>query len=172
MDGSVLMVSLIRQSGRWKVDQLADIQIDRARLDQHVQHDLGAHGYLPSETSCAIAKFDRAVSDQDIERDAIVGGPSFSFGSVQADAVSCLSRPTLLRELSQEFTAALNSRGIPASITRCVVDHLTHGTPTPRLRHLLAAGLRGAEGWYRLGYQAVVACAGGNFGAGGRSSTT
>jgi hypothetical protein len=171
MDGSVLTLRLVRQSGHWKLDQIVDIQIDRTLLDQHLREQLGAQGYLPSETSCATAKFDRTISDEDIERDAIVGGSSSSSSTVEADAVSCLSRPTLLRELSQEFTAVLNSRGLPASITRCVVDHLTHGVPTSRLRHLLAEGLRGAEGWYRLGYQAVVACAGGRSGGTGQSST-
>jgi hypothetical protein len=171
LDGSVLTLRLVRDRGRWKVDQLADIQIDRTRLDQHVRDQLGAHGYLPAETSCAIAKFDRTVSDQDIERDAVVGGPSTSADVIGGDAASCLSRPTLLRELSQEFTAALQSRSFPAPITRCVVDRLTHGVPTSRLRHLLAAGFRGTDGWYKLGYQAVVACAGGRPAGTGQSST-
>jgi hypothetical protein len=157
MDGSVLTLSLVHQGGRWKLDHLTDVQIDRARLDQRVENDLGARGYLPSETSCAIGKFDRTVSDQDIERSAVLGDTSVS---VEADAVSCLSRPTLLRELSQSFTAALESRGFPAPIVRCVVDRLTHGVPTARLRHLLAAGLGGADGWARLGYEAASACSG------------
>jgi hypothetical protein len=171
MDGSVLTVHVVREGGRWKLEQLVDVQIDRTLLDKHVRDQLGASGYLPAETSCAMAKFDRTVSDQDIERDAVVGGPSPSTGTVEADAVSCLSRPTLLRELSQEFTAVLDDRGLPPRITRCVVDHITHGVPTSRLRNLLAAGLRGSEGWYKLGYQAVVACAGGRSVGPGQAST-
>jgi hypothetical protein len=166
LDGSVLTLRLVRQGGRWKLDRLADIQIDRVRLDQHVREHLGARGYLPAETSCAIDKFDRTVSDQDIERDAIVGGPGSSASSIQAEAASCLSRPTLLRELSAGFTAGLSGRGVPAPITRCVVDHLTHGVPTSRLRHLLEAGSRGADGWYRLSYEAFEACVGHSSGAG------
>jgi hypothetical protein len=172
LDGSVLTLGLVRDDGRWKVNRLSDIEIDRARLDQHVRDQLGAHGYLPAETSCAIVKFDRTVSDQAIERDTVIGGASTSAGVIGADAASCLSRPTLLRELSQEFTAAFRSRGVPAPITRCVVDRLTHGVPTSRLRHLLEAGFRGADGWYKLGYQAVAACAGGRSAGAAQSSTT
>jgi hypothetical protein len=172
LDGSVMTLRLVRDDGRWKLNRMADIQIDRARLDQHVRDQLGAKGYLPAETSCAIAKFDQTISDQAIERDLILGGASPSSDVVEGQAASCLSRPTLLRVLSREFTAALQSRGFPAPITRCVVDHLTHDVPTSRLRHLLAAGSRGTEGWYKLGYQAVVACANGKTGAASSSRTT
>jgi hypothetical protein len=156
LDGSVYTVSLVRQGGRWKLDSLDDIQIDRARFDQHLRDELGARGYLPAETSCAITKLDQTVSSDQIERNVINNESSYEY--IEASAVSCLSRPTLLRELSQEFTAAFNSRGMPPRVTRCVVDRLTHGVPIGRLRHLLAAGSHSAESWWRLGYQAVTAC--------------
>jgi hypothetical protein len=170
LDGSVYTVSLVRQGGHWKLDSLDDIKIDRARFDQHLRDELGARGYLPAETRCAIAKLDRSVSSDQIERNVINNDSSYEY--IEASAVSCLSRPTLLRELSQEFTAAFNSRGMPPRVTRCVVDRLTRGVPVGRLRHLLAAGSHSAESWWRLGYQAVTACLHGGPAGAAESATT
>jgi hypothetical protein len=170
LDGSVLIVSLVHEGGRWKLDSFDDIQIDRARFDQHLRDDLGARGYLPAETSCAIGKLDRTLSSDQIERNVVNQDSSYEY--IFSSAVSCLSRPTLLRELGQGMTAALDSRGVPARVTRCVVDRLTHGVPIGRLRHLLAAGSRSAETWYRLGYQAILACAGQGPGGTAESATT
>jgi hypothetical protein len=170
LDGSVLTVSLVRQGGRWKLDSFDDIQIDRPRFDQHLSDDLGARGYLPAETTCAIGKLDRTVSSDQIERNVISGDSSYDY--INSASVSCLSRSTLLRELGQGITAVLSERGVPSRVTSCVVDRLTHGVPIGRLRHLLAAGARSSEAWYRLGYQASLACAGsGPSGAAGAATT-
>jgi hypothetical protein len=162
--GTTSTFRVVRQRGHWKLDQLTDVQIDRVRLDQTLKNDLGESGYLPSETTCAMAKYDQAVSDADIERTAIVGGDRSST-DVAPYAASCLSRPTLLRQLGEEITASLAVRGINGPVVNCVVDRITHGVPTTRLRHLLAAGERGADGWARLGYEAALACEGGRSGA-------
>lgn len=170
LDGSVMTLNMARTGGRWKLDHLVDIRIDRGRFDQHLRDQLGARGYLPTETSCAIGKLDRTVSDDQIERNTVIGDSSYEY--IQAAAVSCLSRSTLLRELGQGMTAGLSSHGVSPAVTRCVVDRLTHGVPIARLRHLLAAGSRSAEAWYRLGYQAVLACAGGGPAGPAGSATT
>jgi hypothetical protein len=155
-DGTTSTYKVVNEDGHWKLDQLTDVQIDRARLDQTLTNELGQHGYLPAETTCAMAKYDQAVSDEDIERSAVVGDPTSL--DVGRYAASCLSRPTLLRQLSEEFTAALALRGITGPVVRCVVDRITHGVPTVRLRHLLAAGEQGTNGWLKLGYEAALAC--------------
>jgi hypothetical protein len=170
LDGSVLTVSLVRQRGRWKLDSFDDIQIDRARFDRHLSDDLGARGYLPAETSCAIGKLDRTLSSDQIERNVLNQDSSYEY--IFSSAASCLGRPTLIRELRQAFTAALSSRGFSSRVTRCVVDRVTRGVPIGRLRHLLAAGSRSAETWYRLGYQATLACAGRGPGGAADSATT
>jgi hypothetical protein len=169
LDGSTMTLSLAHEDGRWKLNKLLDVQIDRARFDQHLRDELGSHGYLPAETSCAVSKLDRTVSDAEIESDVITASSSYEY--VQSAAVSCLSRPTLIRELRREFNAVLSSRGFPSSVTRCVVDKLTRGLPIARLRHLLAAGSRSAEAWYKLGYQATLDCTGGTTNA-AQSATT
>jgi hypothetical protein len=161
-DGTVSTFRVVREGGHWKLDQMTDVQIDRARLDETLKNDLGKNGYLPAETTCAMAKYDQAVSDQDIERSSIVGDPSAV--DVVPYAASCLSRPTLLRQLGEVITASLALRGIQGAVVNCVVDRVTHGVPTTRLRHLLAAGERGADGWARLGYEAALACMGGRSG--------
>lgn len=161
--GTTSTFRVVRQRGHWKLDQLTDVQIDRVQLDQTLRNDLGERGYLPSETTCAMAKYDQAVSDEDIERSAIVGDQSST--AVAPYAASCLSRPTLLRQLGEVITASLAVRGIDGSVAKCVVDRITHGVPTTRLRHLLAAGERGADGWARLGYEAALACNGDRSGA-------
>jgi hypothetical protein len=170
LDGSLLTVSLVRQGGRWKLDSFDDVQIDRPRFDQHLSNDLGARGYLPAETTCAIAKLDRTVSSDQIERNVISGDSSYEY--ILSAAVSCLSRSTLLRELGQGMSAALSERGVPSRVTHCVVDRLTHGVPIGRLRHLLAAGGRSREAWYRLGYQAILACAGSGPAGAAHAATT
>ncbi len=159
-DGTVSTFRVVHEGGHWKLDQLTHVQIDRARLDQTLRNDLGEHGYLPAETSCAMDKYDQAVSNADIERSAIVGDPSAM--DVGQYAASCLSRPTLLRVLGQDIETALAVRGFPGPITRCVVERITRGVPTGSLRHLLAAGERGADGWAKLGYESAVACMGGH----------
>jgi hypothetical protein len=169
LDGSVMTIGLVHQGDRWKLNKLLDVRIDRSRFDQHLRDELGSRGYLPAETSCAVGKLDRTVSDAAIETDLLIGESSYEY--IDGAAVSCLSRPTLLRELSQAFTAAFSSRGVPTRVTHCVVSRLTHGVPIVRLRHLLAAGSRSAEAWWHLGYQAVLACAG-DGAAGAESSST
>jgi hypothetical protein len=161
LDGSVLTVRVVREGGQWKLDSLTDIQINRANFDQHLKTALGARGYLPAETSCAMAKFDQTVSDADVERNLIIGDADVG---IEGDAASCLSRPTLLRVLGEDFEASLEIRGFSGPIVRCVVNRLTHGVPTARLRHLLAAGEQGADGWARLGYEAALECVGGRSG--------
>jgi hypothetical protein len=167
-DGAVLTYRVVNQGGRWKLDRLSDIQIDRAAYDLRVKNELGAQGYLPSETTCAMAKFDQTVSDADIERSAILG--DYSSISVGGLAASCLSRATLLRELGEGITASLHIHGLRGPVVNCVVDRMTHGVPTVRLRHVLAAGPRGAEGWARIAYEAAAACLGN--GSGGSPSTS
>jgi hypothetical protein len=87
LDGSVLTVSLVRQGGQWKLDSFDDIQIDRTRFDQHLRDDLGARGYLPAETTCAVAKLDQTVSSEHIERNVVNRDSSYEF--IQSAAVSC-----------------------------------------------------------------------------------
>jgi hypothetical protein len=161
-DGSVFTVRLVHQSGRWKLDALTNVQVDRPGFDQHLKTTLGARGYLPAETTCAIAKFDQTVSDDDLSRKIVLADSSIG---ITEDAVSCLTRPTLLRELGQLFTATLSSEGFRGPVVKCVVDRMTHGVPIARLRHLLAEGERGAEGWGRLGYEAARQCVGGSDGS-------
>ena len=48
---------------------------------------------------------------------------------------------------------------------------MTHGVPTVRLRHLLAAGDRGSDGWIRLAYGAARECLGGGSGSAPSAST-
>jgi hypothetical protein len=155
-DGTTSTFKVVDEHGHWKLDRLTDVQIDRVRLDQTLKNELGERGYLPSETTCAMAKYDQAVSDDAIERSSIEADPSSV--EVEPYAASCLSRPTLLRQLSEDFTAALAVRGITGPVVKCVVDRITHGVPTVRLRHLLAAGERGTDGWAKLGYEAALAC--------------
>jgi hypothetical protein len=170
LDGSTMTLSLAREGGHWKLNKLVDVQIDRPRFDQHLRDELGSRGYLPAETSCAVAKLDQSVSDAEIERDVIIASSSYEY--IQSAAVSCLSRPTLIRELRREFSAVLSSRGFPPRVTRCVVDKLTRGLPIARLRHLLAAGSRSAEAWFKLGYQATLDCTGGGTTNATQSATT
>jgi hypothetical protein len=167
-DGSVVTFRVVNQGGRWKLDRLSDIQIDRAAYDRHVKNELGAQGYLPTETTCAMAKFDQTVSDEDIERSAIIGDSS-SIG-ILGLAASCLSRPTLLRELGEGITASLHIHGLRGPVVNCVVDRMTHGVPTVRLRHIIAAGPNGAEGWVKIAYEAAAACLGND--SGGSPSTS
>ena len=167
-DGSVLTYRVVNQGGHWRLDRLSDIQIDRASYDRYVKNQLGTQGYLPSETTCAMAKFDQTVSDADIERSAIVG--DYSSVDVGGLAASCLTRATLLRELGEGIAASLHVHGLRGSVVSCVVDRMTHGVPTVRLRHLLAAGPRGAEGWARIAYEAAASCLGN--GSGGSASTS
>jgi hypothetical protein len=167
-DGSVLTYRVVNQGGRWKLDRLSDIQIDRAAYDLRVKNQLGAEGYLPSETTCALTKFDQTVSDADIERSAILG--DYSSIAIGGLAASCLSRATLLRELGEGITASLHIHGLRGPVVNCVVERMTHGVPTVRLRHLLAAGPRGAEGWARISYEAAASCLGND--SGGSTSTS
>jgi hypothetical protein len=168
-DGSVVTYRVVNENGRWKLDRLSDIQIDRAAYDRYVKNQLGAQGYLPSETTCAMAKFDQTVTNGDIERSTIIGDPS-SIG-IAGLAASCLTRATLLRELGEGITASLHVHGLRGPVVRCVVDRMTHGVPTVRLRHIVAAGPRGAEGWARIAYEAADACLG-NGSSGGPSTST
>jgi hypothetical protein len=166
--GSVVTLRVVNQGGRWKLDRLSDIQIDRATYDLHIKNELGAQGYLPTETTCAMAKFDQTVSDQDIERSAIIGDSS-SIG-IAGLAASCLGRATLLRELGEGITASLHIHGLRGPVVNCVVDRMTHGVPTLRLRHIITAGPRGAEGWARIAYEAAASCLGSD--SGGSASTS
>ena len=103
-DGSVFTVRLVHRGGHWKLDSLTNVRVDRPPFDQHVKNSLRESGYLPAEQTCAIAKFDRTVSDDDIARSIILGDSSIGVGGY---AASCLSRPTLLRQLGELFTANL-----------------------------------------------------------------
>jgi hypothetical protein len=167
-DGSVFTVRVVHEGGGWRLDALTNVQVDRAIFDQHLKNSLRQEGYLPAEQTCAIAKYDRTVSDDDLARSIVIGDSSTG---VQDYAASCLSRPTLLRVLGEEFTASLRSYGFSGSIVSCVVNRVTHGVPTSRLRHLVAAGDRGSDGWARLGYEAARACLGSGSGDSAGSST-
>ena len=79
---------------------------------------------------------------------------------VESYAASCLTRPTLLRVLGEDIAASLEIHGIHGPTVKCVVDRMTHGVPTVRIRHLVAAGPHGAEGWARIAYEAAAACLG------------
>jgi hypothetical protein len=167
--GSVFTVRVVHQGDRWKLESLTDVRVERPTFDQHIKDSLRQEGYLPAEQTCAIAKFDHTVSDDDIARSIVVGDDSIG---VAGYAASCLSRPTLLRVLGELFTANLRSNGLSGPVARCVVERMTRGVPTTRLRHLLAAGERGSNGWVQLAYGASRECLGGASGGSAGSSTT
>ncbi len=74
MAGSQVTVDLVADGGRWKLDHLADVQIDRASFDQNYIRKMQAAGITPSESRCVVRALDREVSDAEIERASSGGG--------------------------------------------------------------------------------------------------
>jgi hypothetical protein len=137
MDGSQMTVNLVAQGGRWKLDHLADIQIDRAKVDRMYVREMQVAGMTPGESRCLVRAFDREFSDAELERASLSGVDNLETEGV---GLGCLSRATLVRMFEKGIAAGVQSRGIPAPVGDCIAFRFTHGMSIAELRAFVKAG--------------------------------
>jgi hypothetical protein len=137
MDGSQLTIDLIAQGGRWKLNHLADIQIDRAKVDQGYLREMQVAGMTHRESRCLIRTFDREFTDAELERATLSGVDNLETEGV---GLGCLSRGTLVRMFEKGFASGAQSRGIPAPVADCIASRFTGGMTTAELRAFVKAG--------------------------------
>ena len=137
MDGSQATVDLVVQDGRWKLDRLADIQIDRASLDRTYLQQMQAMGMTTSESRCLLRAFDREFSDAELERATLSGVDNLESEGV---GLGCLGRSTLVAMFEKGIASGAQSRGIPAPVADCIASRFTAGMSTAELRAFVKAG--------------------------------
>jgi hypothetical protein len=137
MDGGQVTVDLVAQGGRWKLDHLADIQFDRAKVDRMYLREMQVAGMTPGESRCLVRTFDREFSDAELERATLSGVDNLETEGV---GLGCLSRATLVRMFEKGITAGVQSRGIPAPVGDCIAFRFTHGMSVAELRAFVKAG--------------------------------
>jgi hypothetical protein len=134
-DGSIVRIGLVREGAGWKLDHLADIQIDRPRFDTAGRRNAMAQGVTASEANCAVKRLHRFYDTNELEH-AIVAGKSEDFSAAE---VVCLGRRTLVKEFRLALRIAA-PKDAPDQIIDCVGRRLTKGASTGLLRALFAAG--------------------------------
>jgi hypothetical protein len=131
MDGSRVTVRLVSDAGRWKLDRLADLQIDRARVDQAYVREMEESGLSRAEARCVVAELHREFSDAEIERAAVSGEDDLATDQV---GLECVSRSTLVAMFQKGIVAGAESRGMPSSVADCVAQRFTSGLSDAELR--------------------------------------
>jgi hypothetical protein len=137
MDGSEATVDLVLQGGRWKLERLADIQIDRASLDRMYLREMQAAGMSAGESRCLLRAFDREFSDTELERATLSGVDNLENEGV---GLGCLGRSTLVRMFQEGIARGVQSRGIPTPVADCIASRFTGGMSTAELRGFVKAG--------------------------------
>jgi hypothetical protein len=136
MDGGQVTVDLVAQGGRWKLDHLADIQFDRAKVDRMYLREMQVAGMTPGESRCLVRTFDREFSDAELERAALSGVDNLETEGV---GLGCLSRATLVRLFEKGVASNVQSRGIPAPVADCIAFRFTSGMSESALRGVIKA---------------------------------
>ena len=134
-DGSVLRIELVRQGDDWKLDHLAEVQIDRPRFDAASRRYALAQGATAPEANCAVKRLHRFYDTDQLER-AIVTGKTDEFSAAE---VVCLGRGTLVKEFRLALRTAA-PKEIPDPLVDCIGRRLTKSASTDLLRALFAAG--------------------------------
>jgi hypothetical protein len=153
-DGSTLRLELVRQTGQWKLDYLADLQIDRNRFDAAQRRELVVQGATRGEAACALGRVRRIFATDEIER-LLVSGKTRIFAAAQ---VPCFGRRTLVHELTVGIRHAA-PKDIPAEIVDCVIRKLIGATSTAELRVLFAAPDKFTDYFRAEAQTAAKACA-------------
>jgi hypothetical protein len=142
MDGSVITVEVVHDFGRWKLDRMVDLQIDRAKFDRVLEERALENGFSPNETRCYVEAFARAVSDEELER-LEISGEEPDFGGI---GISCIRKATLTRQIGEEISQSMEADDTPRPVIDCVVDRITHGLSGAQLRALVAVRDNGRLG--------------------------
>ena len=127
LDRSVITVRLVTDQGEWKLDEMLDVDLDRAAFDAAMAARGREEGLSAEEADCAVAQFHREVRMAELERAAVTGvepsGPDWGIG--------CFTTPTLRSMLIEKSREA--AEGLPATAVDCLADRLGD-LPASRLR--------------------------------------
>jgi hypothetical protein len=156
-DGSILTISLLHEGGRWKLDHLDDIQINRARFDRAQEAAGVKEGLTPQEAQCVVAQLRRTHTTAQLEQEALDEDTE----DPASPEVLCLSRATLVREFAKGIRRSVqqDKQDIPEQVAECVVHKLTRDLRITQLRALVAAGDVGRPALSGLARTATRNCA-------------
>jgi hypothetical protein len=82
---SAVTVGLVRDAGRWKLDRLVDLDLNRERLDQTFKQEFLDKGATEAQADCIVEGIDRNFSDMDM-----LGLSATGEAQVRAIAIGCL----------------------------------------------------------------------------------
>ena len=153
-DGSTLRSQLVHRRERWRIDYIADIQIDRERFDAATRRSFLNLGVGSKEADCAVDRLRRFYDTDELER-AFVAGETDGYDAAEA---ICLSRASLTRFLDLALRKSA-PKDIDSVIVECISRRITHSLSTDQLRAFFGAAdeLRGYLD--RLAGAAAIQCA-------------
>jgi hypothetical protein len=85
MAESTATVGLVRDAGRWKLDHLIDLDLNRERLDQMFKQEFLDKGFTEAQADCIVEGIDRNFSDMDF-----LGLSATGEAQIRAIAIGCV----------------------------------------------------------------------------------
>ena len=129
MGGTAMKLTLL-DAGRWQVDRMRDIDLDRKGFAGLLHKSLSRFDGTPREAECIAHRVLRRVGRRRVER-SILEGRTDRLGLL---GLSCLRDRTVRAELASGMRRGLAAGDIPAPAVECVIDHTMRSIPQGRTR--------------------------------------
>lgn len=138
-DGMKFTLALVKEEGRWKIDRLEDVEIDRQRFNDATRRNLTeSEDVSEKEADCIIAELDRRLSDSEIERAFVEPDPSVFIDVV----LDCRGgdgdpRAAFLAGLRRSL---VREQGLTRAQANCVVRQVRDDVNAADVRDIIGSG--------------------------------
>jgi hypothetical protein len=136
-DGTVHTLRLVRDAGRWKVDSVSAIKVDRGRWDSASHNSWIANGFSAEEADCVLREQTRAVETGELERVLLAGYRGREIDGPELKVTDCISAATLERKFSKKVWKSAAPGGIAPSVVDCITSNMLKSMSSAELRRFI-----------------------------------
>jgi hypothetical protein len=136
-DGTVHTLRLVRDAGRWKVDSVSAIRVDRERWDHANYSAWIENGFSAEEADCVRREQSLAVETGELERALLAGYQGREIDGPEVKAVDCISAATLERKFGKKVWKAAAPGGVAPSVVDCITSSMLKSMSSAELRRFI-----------------------------------
>jgi ribosome-binding factor A len=134
-----MSVDLAREDGRWKLDYVPAVEIDRAPFDAMMAEEMADSEYSAVERECILSRH-RAIPTEKLESQFVAGAEEEMEDDMREAAILCMRGTRLTKELSVALHERAVEDGIPLRYADCFTREFLSRVPRRLIRQMLATG--------------------------------
>jgi hypothetical protein len=132
-------LDLVRESGRWKIDYISGVEIDRPAFDALMAQRADDSRWTAAELDCILSHH-RAVPTEEIERSFVEEGEHALEDDLREFSMLCMRGTRLTQVLSAVLHERAVEDGVPVRYADCFTRQFLSRVPRARIRDLLVSG--------------------------------